>query len=75
MTKAMIILEADRVDWDLPVVVPGGGLRQVVRLYEGAECKVLMTVHFSATSTEAREWALMASRIKRAVPDFAPGAL
>lgn len=67
MSKAMIVLEADRVDWDMPVQVPGGGLRQMVRLYDGAECKVVLTVNFSASSTEAREWALMAGRIDKSV--------
>ena len=69
MSTASITLQADRVAWDLPVLQPDGGLRQEVRLYEGVECKVVLTVNFSATSTEAREWALMAGRIQQAAAD------
>lgn len=69
MSTASITLQADRVAWDLPVLQPDGGLLQEVRLYEGTECKVVLSVNFSATSTEAREWALMADRISRAAVD------
>ena len=66
MSTASITLQADRVVWDLPVLQSDGGLRQEVRLYDGTECKVVLTVNFAPTSMEAHEWALMAGRIRQA---------
>lgn len=67
MSKAMIILEADRAEWTEAVQVPGGGLRQEVRLYEGAECKVVLQVSFSATSEAARQWEARGAELRAAM--------
>lgn len=66
MSTATIFLEADKVVWDMPALQPDGGLLQLVRLYEGDDCRVSLTVHFSKDSTEAKEWALSAARIANA---------
>lgn len=50
----MIVLEADRVEWGQPVVTPGGGVRQEVRLHEGSECKVVLAISYPASSEIAQ---------------------
>ncbi len=65
----MIVLEADRVDWDVPTETAGGGLQQQVRLYEGKDCKVVMVVNFAAGSAAAVAWAEQKGEILQARGD------
>lgn len=54
MSKAMIILEADGVEFGEFVVTPGGGARQDLRIHHGGECKVVINVNYPADSDVAK---------------------
>lgn len=54
MSKALIVLEADRLEFGEFVVTPGGGARQEFRIHHGGECKVVVNVNFPADSDVAR---------------------
>lgn len=54
MSKALIVLEADRVEFGEFVVTPGGGARQDLRIHHGGECKVVINMNFPAGSDMAR---------------------
>jgi hypothetical protein len=66
MKTAIIQLEADRIDWAMPVQQPDGSMIQRVRLYEGNECRVELVANFHKDTIEAKEWAMSAGRIKAA---------
>lgn len=54
MSKALIVLEADRVEFGEFVVTPGGGARQDLRIHHGGECKVVINMNFPADSDVAK---------------------
>ncbi|MDP2369355.1 hypothetical protein [Rhodoferax sp.] len=74
MSKALIVLEADRLEFGEFVVTPGGGARQEFRIHHGGECKVVVSVNFPADSEVAKN-VITALQLPQAAPVVNTGSV